>query len=285
MGCGGSQSDESLEAARRLGGLSAPSFTGDEIKSGVNDIASTANTLVMSDGVHFLEIADLPPSFRFETQCAGDRCVQEKPISGETSETTVDELVVSDGALDTLRPRPVGERHGVRIARIRASDRTETGDALTLEGYAGWMEHGAFLVTGGEIQGGDFGGARLMLSSSFGDSPNTVPDVEASWNGVVAGIDTGATETQGNAVLGQARIDLEMVHGAPVVDVAFTELFDLETRESRSSLYWDDGAVTSDGFSDGGSIDGRFYGADHQEAGGVFERGDLLGAFGAAKEE
>ena len=65
---------------------------------------------------------------------------------------------------------------------------------------------------------------------------------------------------RGISFRGRRRIDLELLHGQAVVDVAFTELFDLETEESRASLHWEDVAVTADGFSDGSSIDGRFYG-------------------------
>lgn len=32
-----------------------------------------------------------------------------------------------------------------------------------------------------------------------------------------------------------------------------------------------------------GSIEGRFYGRDHGEVGGIFERDRLIGAFGAAR--
>ena len=198
---------------------------------------------------------------------------------------TIEDMRADDGAVGTLSPKPIGERHGVRTAHVRASDRLETGDAVSLRGYGGWMEHGAFLVTLGAVADGEFGGATIVSSTSFGDSPNTVPDVEASWNGIVAGVDMSETDTAGNFVQGQARIDLELQSGEAVVDVAFTELFDLETEESRASLHWEDLTVTADGFSNGSSIDGRFYGPHHEEAGGVFERGDLLGAFGATKEE
>lgn len=284
-GGGGSPSDRELDVGRQLGGLSAPSFTADEFRSGVDRTAGNANTLVLSDAVYFVEIPGFPSELRFESQCAGDRCVQEEPITGETVEVTLEDFLTDDGAVDSLVPRPAGERYGIRIARIRSSDRTPDGDVLTLEGYGGWMEYGAFLVTGGEILEGDFLGARFILSSSFGDSPNTVPDTGASWNGIVAGMDIGRTDTQGNLVQGQVGIGLELLDGAPVVDVAFTDLYDLETEEGRDSIYWDDVPVTPHGFSDDLSIDGRFYGPGHEEASGVFERGDLLGAFGATKVE
>jgi len=34
---------------------------------------------------------------------------------------------------------------------------------------------------------------------------------------------------------------------------------------------------------DASMIEGRFYGSDHQEVGGIFERNQLTGAFGASR--
>ena len=292
-GCGGGSDEGDLaeaisEAGRRLGGLSAPGFSSDELAAGVETIASNANTLALSDVVYFVDIVGLPSSSRLYTQCVRDRCVETEPITGETSEVPIDDLRADDGPIGTLSPTPIGERHGVRVAHIRATDRQETGEAISITGYGGWMEHGSFLVSGGTIEGGDLGGARFASSQSFGVSPNTVPDVAASWSGIVAGVDMSETDTAGNLVQGHARLELEFPHGEPVVDVAFTGLHDLETEAAWAPLYWEDLAVTADGFTDDVSdddyIDGRFYGPGHEEASGVFERGGLLGAFGATKE-
>ena len=284
-GDGGSPSDAIAEAGRRLGGLSEPGFTADEIAAGFETVADDANTLVLSDLVYFTEVVGLPSDFRLTSQCAADRCVQTEPFFDETFEVTVEDMRAADGAVGTVNPKPIGERHGVRTAHVRASDRLESGDAISLRGYGAWMEHSAFLVTSGLVEGGDFDNSTIVSSMSLGDSPSTVPGIAATWNGLVAGVDVSSADTAGNLVQGQARIVLEFLRGAPVVDVAFTELYDLETEESRERLSWGNVAVTADGFSDGRSIDGRFYGPNHEEAGGVFERDDLLGAFGATKEE
>ena len=285
---GGDLAEAISEAGRRLGGLSAPEFSSAALADGVKVIASNANTLALSDVVSFVDVAGLPSSFRLYMQCVRDRCIETEPITGETSEVPIDDLRADDGPIGTLSPTPIGERHGVRVAHVRASDRSEAGEAISITGYGGWMEHGSFLVSEGTIEGGDLGGARFASSQSFGVSPNTVPDVAASWSGIVAGVDMSETDTAGNLVQGHARLELELLHGAPVVDVEFTELHDLETEAAWAPLYWEDLAVTADGFTDDVSdddyIDGRFYGPGHEEASGVFERGGLLGAFGATKE-
>ena len=292
-GDGGSDPDAVSEAGRRLGGLSEPGYSGDEFAAGIETVADRADTLVLSNLVYFAEIEGLPASFRLSSDCEGGRCDQVEPFFGETFEVTIDDMRVDDRVVGTLSPRPIGEHHGVRTAHVLASDRLETGDAISLEGYAGWTEHGAFLVTVGGVEAGEFEGASVMSAMSLGSStkpdPDPVPVIAASWNGLVAGADVSDTDTRGNLVQGRARIDLELRSGDAVVGVAFTDLFDLETEEARDSLRWEDLTVTADGFKDESSDDeylrGRFYGPGHEVAGGVFERSGLLGAFGATKEE
>ena len=291
-GCGGggegdrgAPSEAISEAGRRLGGLSEPGFTAEEFAAGIDTVASNANTLVLSDLVFVHEIVGLPSDLRLSAQCGGGRCVYTEPILGGRSQLTIDEMRADDAVVGTLSPKPIGERHGIRAAHARASDALETGEAVSLLGYGAWMDHGAFLVMAGAVEDGKFRGASIVSSMSFGNSPNTVPGIAASWDGIVAGVDMSETDTAGNLVQGKARIDLELPSGEAVVDVAFTELFDLETEESRGSLRWEALTVTRDGFTDGSSIDARFYGPGHDEVSGVFERGNLLGAFGATKEE
>ena len=51
-------------------------------------------------------------------------------------------------------------------------------------------------------------------------------------------------------------------------------------------MNWTGIAVTGGAFAaaSSGTIEGRFYGPDHEEVGGVFERNEILGAFGAARD-
>lgn len=70
-----------------------------------------------------------------------------------------------------------------------------------------------------------------------------------------------------------------------MVDVDFTNVHDLDTGGMRDPMSRDDIAVEGGAFetgSNGDRIEGRFYGSDHEEVGGVFERDQVLGAFGAS---
>ena len=51
-------------------------------------------------------------------------------------------------------------------------------------------------------------------------------------------------------------------------------------------MTWDGLAVTNGTFgtgSQGDSIQGRFYGPNHEEVGGIFERDHIIGAFGGGR--
>ena len=71
----------------------------------------------------------------------------------------------------------------------------------------------------------------------------------------------------------------------PDVDVALTGIGDAGGRP-RADLHWEDIPLSQGRFQTrdmAGSIEGRFYGSDHGEVGGIFERDRLMGAFGASR--
>jgi len=120
------------------------------------------------------------------------------------------------------------------------------------------------------------------VAVSFGGSPGTTPTAlgGAVWRGALVGVDT---RTQ-DRIKGDAVIDIDdFAH--PDVDIAFTELEDSRGR-SRADLRWEDIPVVQGTFriqDTDGTIEGRFYGGGHQEVGGIFDRDQLTGAFGASR--
>ena len=119
------------------------------------------------------------------------------------------------------------------------------------------------------------------VAVSFGASPGTNPAEIGGgvWIGTLVGIDTRTGQRiEGNAAIGIDEFT------RPDVDVALTGIADTGGR-ARADLLWNgiplaNGAFRSDAAS---SIEGRFYGNDHREVGGIFERDRLLGAFGASR--
>lgn len=128
----------------------------------------------------------------------------------------------------------------------------------------------------------------LAYSYSVGDAPNGNPEPAGgggTWRGVMLGSDVSDTVMRGHAIQGDAEITIADFDD-PQAGVAFTHIFDLDTRIQRDDMVWTGIPVTAGGFATGAehdAIEGRFYGPNHEEVGGVFERDGVLGAFGAAR--
>ena len=148
------------------------------------------------------------------------------------------------------------------------ADRMLRGDFTNL--YGQWMDDSVFAIVDDAV------------AVSFGGSPGTTPTAlgGAVWRGALVGVDTRTRDRiEGNAV-----IDIDDF-ARPDVDIAFTGLADTHGR-SRADLRWEDIPVVQGTFrmqDADGTIEGRFYGSDHQEVGGIFDRDQLTGAFGASR--
>ena len=100
------------------------------------------------------------------------------------------------------------------------------------------------------------------------------------WKGSVVGLERAS----GQRVEGSAELRIGDF-ASPEVDIAFIGMTD-GGGATRPDMRWDDIPVTRGAFRSGdptGSIEGRFYGAGQGEAGGVFERNGIVGAFGAER--
>ena len=117
---------------------------------------------------------------------------------------------------------------------------------------------------------------------SFGASPGTNPIQigVGAWKGRMVGMDIQTRKrVEGHAVM---EID---DFARPNVDVALIGIVDADGR-ARADLRWENLPLVQGAFKsqhETASIEGRFYGSDHGEAGGIFERDRLIGAFGASR--
>lgn len=148
------------------------------------------------------------------------------------------------------------------------ADRMLRGDVADLFGH--WMDESVFVIV------------EDTTAVSFGASPGTNPAAAggAVWRGAVVGVDTSTRER----IEGDAALDIDNVE-RPDVDIAFTGLVDADGR-TLSDLRWGDIPVTAGAFrrqDADGTVEGRFYGSDHQEVGGIFEADQLTGAFRASR--
>lgn len=125
-----------------------------------------------------------------------------------------------------------------------------------------------------------FGLTNAGVAVSFGAWSGTNPAGIGGgvWTGEVVGLD----EASRQRVEGAAELRVEDF-AKPAADIALTGLADADGA-ARADMRWDDVPIVQGGFrADRGSgrVEGRFWGSDHEESGGVFRRNGITGAFGA----
>ncbi len=191
---------------------------------------------------------------------------------------------------ETVRGVPLVEGFGLR-----------TGErAFSARFYGGWLEEGAFFVNRTTLtirdgQGRPVGPGDVFDSSALGVASSTAPtarqDISATWKGVMIGVDVSDQVTRGQFVRGDATLDIDDLAN-PAVDVVFNNLRDHETSarlDGRSIPPWENVPLQGGAFGEKSTgsedyIQGRFIGEDHAGAVGVFERGEIVGSFGANRQ-
>lgn len=258
------------------------------------------DSLLISDGVGELDLEGLNfGDMRFLVTCSGGSCEVTKAVVTSpllpTEETEVGEtLSASDFDLGglfgdeiSLADLEVRNLHDMHFTHIETSEDPtgfagETPDSGG-DFWGGWLEYqvfGAVLATGTDPDSGL--GLKLGIAISLGDAAGSVPGTgTATWNGAMAGVDTEEWE----AVEGHASIRLSNFPN-PEVDARFTQIAEVDGGSPREDMSWLGIPVTQEGFktgTSGDSIQGTFYGPDHEEVGGVFEKSRIVGAFGARR--
>ena len=147
-------------------------------------------------------------------------------------------------------------------------------------GYGGWLDHSFFFVAGSTIEDTDPLAPSLSTfqhAYSIGDRTGRNPIVgSATWSGVVVGY-----SGDGKTIGGDAGLTADFASSN--IDVAFTNLVEQGGTTRRSNMNWADVPMRSGSFEASG-LSGHFYGPNHEEAGGIFNRNEITGAFGALRE-
>ena len=159
--------------------------------------------------------------------------------------------------------------------------------------YGAWMDHSAAFVSRYGAAGANTG---FFIASAFGSRSEGPLPVEgtATWRGAMVGVDIVTTDRYA----GSANLAATFGEGRRM-DVSFTDIANVETGASREDIVFSDLAPV--GLYDGGRffghsghddfdqapiyLDGQIYGPNHAEATGIFGYNELIGAFGAQREE
>ena len=190
--------------------------------------------------------------------------------------------------------QPVMSHHGVSIGQVRATTRSSE-----VQLYGGWMENSAFFVRW--ISYPDFNAAfphafgythylRDNIGNPYRDNPQDLSSsgLGGTWTGAVVGIRYGGASVEGNMVHGNSEVSITDFTNA-TMDVSLTGLYDLDAGTGLADMTWTGLTVTEGAFSAGATnsdnqIRGRFYGSNHEEVSGTFDRNSIIGAFGAIRD-
>ena len=113
---------------------------------------------------------------------------------------------------------------------------------------------------------------------SLGTEPGTNPvSGAATWRGAAVGFEF-LPGGPGDAIAGDAALRVDF--GRATLDLELTGLAGAAgtTGVRRPDIVWREVPMVRRAFRANG-LDGRFYGTNHQEAGGVFERNRIAGGF------
>ena len=122
-----------------------------------------------------------------------------------------------------------------------------------------------------------FDGDTARYAIAYGKTyPNSLPSIgSATWRGDMVGLDANNREVRGGAEITVTDFT------NPAADVTLTP-------SARAAMYWNGLPISGGRFSQrrfaNDYIRGEFYGRSAGEAGGVFERDGVVGAFGAKRE-
>ena len=202
---------------------------------------------------------------RVNTSCRNMVCT----LTYQGRSSTVD-LRDSDPTDSTVTVSGQRTRNGVQFGRLTLQE----PDAR-LDSYGAWGIYNVATPFASilSVQGVDVGFA-MPVSYGVGSRSNPLSG-SATWTGVMVGARAG-TEVSGDA---EMTVDL----GASSLDLEFTNIAERSSGARRGDIGWQDVPMRRGAFQAAG-LDGRFYGPNHEEAGGVFEHSGIAGAFSLARQ-
>ncbi len=261
------------DVLERLNGLSL-SITSADINKALREAAENADRQLVTTVYLSDSSADSLP-IKTPTQCEGTVCK-----SGN------DQFDLEDLQLGATEYRPVMTYNGIDHAQFRGSEEPgETAWSLIDRiGYTGWLNYSQFALSSKVYFPGDRSSGASQnkgYAYSIGDAVNANPTSgKPIWTGSMIGHANPNFSSFAQAVQGEAlvRVDLSQA----TATVTFSNIVAFSGDFTYSDMTWDDLLLTEGGFS-ADTIQGQFYGPDHEEIGGVFERDNIVGAFGASR--
>lgn len=300
VACGGSGSNpvpdnlsdiawkvDAAAVRQAVAGSEALTITLDQANQESMAIQNSADAVSASDVLAYAGASRL---IRATTNCSsGLICTIHYP----DGDTDVIDLGQPGSDSGTGESQLIMRHNGVSLGQSRVRNHKGTADQYELLSYSGWLTYSAFDVGIGAFPSFARSDVSLALTLSYGDDTGSNPSesagMTATWTGVMAGVDMSAANRE-NSIHGEATATVDFANSD--MDLTFSNLVDLNDASRNSALNgmdwtWEDLSLTNGAFQSGSStnqIQGQFYGPNHEEVGGTFERNRVLGAFGAARE-
>ena len=261
---------------------SALNLSSDEIEVFFRDVLDIANTLLVSG------LIESPPrgsGSYYRTICDGDSCEIITAPDMDNVTLTLAEFVDSE----LSETRSVMTYQNVPLVQGRARQNVD-GVIIETLSYGGWQDYSVFSAEVAFTPGIDNFDQMFTQSYSIGSTSNINPTSgSGTWRGVMVGTEADRAEDgrrMHRFLQGDAEFNLFFEFYDLKTELSFTNIRYLDTGNFLDDMSWtylrvEDGRFR-DGVSDwgGGMVDGYFYGPDHEEAGGIFRRNSIVGAFG-----
>ena len=210
---------------------------------------------------------------RLPSACVGPRCTVS--YQGQTAAILdLRDLDPRDNS-GSLTITNQHKRNGVDVARLRGG-----AEGVNFDTYGAWgMYNGAYSGKGSTI----FEGipVTFLIAGSIGEGSGSNPlSGSATWTGAMVGTKVFSSSL-GADVVGDANMQVDF--SASTLNLDFTNIAEVGTGTSGPSFGWQ-GVPMSGGSFHAAGLDGRFYGPEHEEAGGVFEKNRIAGGFTLVRE-
>ena len=161
---------------------------------------------------------------------------------------------------------------------------------VSITNYGAWLDHSAFVVSTQRFDVSP-GSHQAAFGASWGrrSQDQSFPlEGKAQWNGAMLAIDPTSEEV----FAGEAGASISFSSAGPTMRIGFTEIAGIESGARRDDIEFPTVDVTKerfvswegdDFFASKHRVNGRFFGPNFAEIGGVFDSDGLAGSFGGRK--
>ena len=289
-GCAGDQGHRWLGGADtlQLTQATAPAETYETQEARAQGVFERSDSLIYSTWY----VESNHPAFPFYTitpECSGRICTVTDAGSGRSY--SFDKFDLSD---DFGERRPILTKNGITAIEAfnPAPDEEEFPEASNFRSYGSWLSHSAFAVETFtltyEIEDGSDLIAHVRSTLVGGELTGAAPGGSAIWRGLMVGTPPLGPH-RGDFLQGDAALVYDLSGG--MLNAAFTNIVNLDKREPHGvpRVVFADIPVSADGTYSkteayGERIQGGFYGPDQAETAGIFEKWNIVGAFGARRQ-